>query len=146
MNTTTKFCVPLTVYYDKSCPMCATEMHVIQDLDWRGRLKLVDCSAPDFDDSAAAKEGVTREAMMTKLHARDPEGRWLIGAGRLRGGLRVGRADGQPRASGATAGCGRCSTGSIPRWRATASRCRGSALHRLVGALLRASRAAATTR
>jgi predicted DCC family thiol-disulfide oxidoreductase YuxK len=79
MNTTTKFCVPLTVYYDKSCPMCATEMHVIEALDWRGRLKLVDCSAPGFDDGAAAKEGVTREAMMTRLHARDPEGRWLTG-------------------------------------------------------------------
>jgi predicted DCC family thiol-disulfide oxidoreductase YuxK len=78
MNTTTKFCVPLTVYYDKSCPLCATEMQVIQDLDWRGRLKLVDCSAPDFDDISLAKEGVTREAMMTKLHARDPEGRWLV--------------------------------------------------------------------
>jgi predicted DCC family thiol-disulfide oxidoreductase YuxK len=79
MNAKKKFCVPLTVYYDESCPMCATEMHVIQGLDWRGRLKLVDCSAPGFDDSAAAKEGVTREAMMTRLHARDPEGRWLKG-------------------------------------------------------------------
>ena len=79
MNTTNKFCVPLTVYYDKSCPMCATEMEVIQQLDWRGRLKLVDCSAKDFDDSAAANEGVTGEAMMTRLHARDPEGRWLTG-------------------------------------------------------------------
>lgn len=79
MKTTNKFCVPLTVYYDKSCPMCATEMHVIEKLDWRGRLKLVDCSAPEFDAGAAAKEGVTREAMMTKLHARDPEGKWLTG-------------------------------------------------------------------
>jgi predicted DCC family thiol-disulfide oxidoreductase YuxK len=79
MNTTTKFCVPLTVYYDKSCPMCATEMRVIEGLDWRGRLKLVDCSAPEFDDAATAKEGITRGAMMTKLHARDPEGKWLTG-------------------------------------------------------------------
>lgn len=79
MNTTTRFCVPLTVYYDKSCPMCATEMHVIEELDWRGRLKLVDCSASGFDDSAPAKEGVTREAMMKRLHARDPEGKWLVG-------------------------------------------------------------------
>jgi predicted DCC family thiol-disulfide oxidoreductase YuxK len=79
MNTTNKFCVPLTVYYDKSCPMCATEMHVIRELDWRGRLQLVDCSAPDFADGEAEREGVTREAMMTKLHARDPEGRWLKG-------------------------------------------------------------------
>ena len=79
MKTTTRFCVPLTVYYDKSCPLCATEMHVLADLDWRGRLKLVDCSAPDFDDSAAAREGITREAMMTRLHVRDPEGKWLAG-------------------------------------------------------------------
>ena len=79
MNTTAKFCVPLTVYYDKSCPMCATEMHVIEELDWRGRLRLVDCSAPDFADGKAEREGVTREAMMTRLHARDPEGRWLKG-------------------------------------------------------------------
>jgi len=79
MNTTNKFCVPLTVYYDKSCPMCATEMHVIEGRDWRGRLQLVDCSAPDFADGEASREGVTRDAMMTKLHARDPEGRWLTG-------------------------------------------------------------------
>lgn len=79
MNTNTKFCVPLTVYYDKSCPLCSTEMDALCELDWRGRLKLVDCSAEGFDDSAVAKEGVTREAMMTRLHARDPEGRWLKG-------------------------------------------------------------------
>ena len=79
MDTISRFCVPLTVYYDKSCPMCATEMHILQDLDWRGRLRLVDCSEPGFDDPAAAQEGVTREAMMTRLHARDPEGRWLTG-------------------------------------------------------------------
>jgi predicted DCC family thiol-disulfide oxidoreductase YuxK len=79
MNTTNKFCVPLTVYYDKSCPMCATEMHVIQELDWRGRLQLVDCSAPGFKDGEAEREGVTREAMMTRLHVRDPEGKWLKG-------------------------------------------------------------------
>lgn len=78
MNTTTKFCVPLTVYYDKSCPLCATEMQVLEGLDWRGRLRLVDCSAPDFDDRIPAREGVTREAMMAKLHVRDPEGRWLV--------------------------------------------------------------------
>ncbi len=79
MNTLTKFCVPLTVYYDKSCPMCAEEMRVLEELDWRGRLRLVDCSAPEFDEAEAAKEGVTRAAMMTRLHARDPEGRWLTG-------------------------------------------------------------------
>jgi predicted DCC family thiol-disulfide oxidoreductase YuxK len=79
MKTNTRFCVPLTVYYDKSCPLCATEMQALRELDWRGRLKLVDCSAPEFDDRGTAEEGVTREAMMTRLHARDPQGRWLTG-------------------------------------------------------------------
>lgn len=79
MKTKTTFCVPLKVYYDKSCPLCATEMHALQELDWRGRLELVDCSAQDFGDGKAEREGVTRNAMMTKLHVRDPEGRWLKG-------------------------------------------------------------------
>jgi predicted DCC family thiol-disulfide oxidoreductase YuxK len=79
MNTHNKFCVPLTVYYDKSCPLCATEMEALQKMDWRGRLKLEDCSAPAFDDCAARAEGVSRDDMMTRLHARDPEGRWLKG-------------------------------------------------------------------
>ena len=79
MNTTKKFCVPLTVYYDKSCPLCATEMDALHELDWRGRLKLVDCSAAGFDDGTPACEGITRKAMMTRLHARDPQGKWLVG-------------------------------------------------------------------
>lgn len=79
MNTNNKFCVPLTVYYDKSCPMCATEMDVLAARDWRGRLKFEDCSAAAFDDSNAAEEGHPREAMMSQLHVRDPEGKWLTG-------------------------------------------------------------------
>jgi predicted DCC family thiol-disulfide oxidoreductase YuxK len=79
MKTRARFCVPLTVYYDKSCPMCATEMALLAERDWRGRLRLVDCSAPEFDDRAAAAEGHPRADMMARLHARDPEGRWLTG-------------------------------------------------------------------
>ena len=79
MNTTCKFCVPLTVYYDKSCPLCATEMHTLEGLDWRGRLEFVDCSPQDFEDRRAAGEGVTRADMMRRMHVRDPEGRWLVG-------------------------------------------------------------------
>jgi predicted DCC family thiol-disulfide oxidoreductase YuxK len=79
MKTSTKFCVPLKVYYDRSCPLCATEMHALRDLDWRGRLQLVDCSARDFKDGDAATDGVTRKAMMSRIHARDPEGKWLVG-------------------------------------------------------------------
>ena len=71
MNTADKPVLPLTVYYDKSCPLCATEIHALRDLDPKG-FRLVDCSAPDFVDPM-------REDMMTRMHARDAQGRWLTG-------------------------------------------------------------------
>ena len=70
---------PLTVFYDRSCPMCATEMHALRELDRHGRLQLVDCSAPEFDDAGLLAEGITREKLMTLIHARDAHGRWLVG-------------------------------------------------------------------
>jgi predicted DCC family thiol-disulfide oxidoreductase YuxK len=70
---------PLTVFYDASCPMCATEMQALRDRDRQGRLELVDCSAHDFDDAGLLAEGVTREKLMTLIHARDAHGRWLVG-------------------------------------------------------------------
>lgn len=77
MNASVRY--PLTVFYDASCPMCASEMHALRDLDTRGRIELVDCSAPSFRDTLLRKEGVTREALMELIHARDANGRWLIG-------------------------------------------------------------------
>jgi predicted DCC family thiol-disulfide oxidoreductase YuxK len=70
---------PLTVYYDASCPMCAGEMHSLKDLDAHGRIVLVDCSAPGFRDDALQADGISREAPMRLIHARDANGRWLIG-------------------------------------------------------------------
>lgn len=70
---------PLTVFYDASCPMCATEMHALRQRDCHGRLELVDCSAPDFDDTGFLAAGVHRQDLMTLIHAHDAYGRWLIG-------------------------------------------------------------------
>jgi predicted DCC family thiol-disulfide oxidoreductase YuxK len=70
---------PLTVYYDASCPMCVSELHALRDAEGKGGLQLVDCSASDFDDSAC--DGVTRDAMMARLHARDAGGQWLVAMG-----------------------------------------------------------------
>jgi predicted DCC family thiol-disulfide oxidoreductase YuxK len=70
---------PLTIYYDASCPMCASEIHALRDLDTLGRLHIRDCSAPDFCEDAILAEGVTRATLMGRIHARDADGRWLIG-------------------------------------------------------------------
>lgn len=70
---------PLTVYYDASCPLCSSEMHALKARDTHGVLELSDCSAATFDDAACAREGVTREMMMKRIHARAQDGRWLSG-------------------------------------------------------------------
>jgi len=65
----------ITVYYDKSCPLCETEMGALQA---RGAgMDLVDCSAPGFPEEGV--DGVKRERMMARMHARTPEGKWLVG-------------------------------------------------------------------
>jgi predicted DCC family thiol-disulfide oxidoreductase YuxK len=70
---------PLTIYYDAACPMCASEMHTLVSRDHARRLTLVDCSAPDFDEAACVREGVTRAMMLERIHARDAQGHWISG-------------------------------------------------------------------
>src|SRR5262245_45768749 len=70
---------PLTVFYDASCPMCASEMHAIKELDTKGRIVLVDCSPADFGDARLSEGGFCRTDAMTLIHARDADGRWLVG-------------------------------------------------------------------
>jgi len=69
----------LTVYYDASCPLCATEMLALQRLGGDLRLLLLDCSASDFDDVDIAAVGLTRAELMRCIHARDDRGNWLHG-------------------------------------------------------------------
>ncbi|MFN7276077.1 MAG: thiol-disulfide oxidoreductase DCC family protein [bacterium] len=71
--------MPLIVYYDASCELCASEIRMLAEGDRHGHLRLVDCSAPCFDDRAFKEDGVTREQMMAAIHARDVNGQWYRG-------------------------------------------------------------------
>lgn len=68
---------PLTVYYDASCPLCRAEIAALKSRDRDGKLLLIDCSAPDFDDIHAASAGLSHCDLMRAIHARDANGRWL---------------------------------------------------------------------
>jgi predicted DCC family thiol-disulfide oxidoreductase YuxK len=66
---------PLTMYYDHSCPLCRQEVDLLRGQNHENNLAFVDCSPTDF----SPVEGHSREAMMKLIHARDANGRWLIG-------------------------------------------------------------------
>lgn len=68
---------PITVYWDRSCPMCRTEIEALNLTDYG--FVLSDCSAPDFVDTDAAACGITREAMLEALHLQDVDGNWYSG-------------------------------------------------------------------
>jgi predicted DCC family thiol-disulfide oxidoreductase YuxK len=70
---------PLTIFYDASCPMCASEMLALHALTTGGELTLVDCSPQEFDAAAHGTGAPSRAAMLSRIHARDAEGRWLVG-------------------------------------------------------------------
>jgi predicted DCC family thiol-disulfide oxidoreductase YuxK len=70
---------PLTVFYDRSCPLCAEEMHALKARDRDGRLELVDCSTATFDDSGLVGDGIRRADLMERIHVRDRGGRWFVG-------------------------------------------------------------------
>ncbi len=70
---------PLTIYFDASCRLCNSEMQNIKVHDTKNQLLLIDCSAPEFDDTAFSALGITREHMMNRLHAQDADGHWLTG-------------------------------------------------------------------
>lgn len=80
---------PLTVFYDASCPMCASEMVALKARGAGSSLQLVDCSAPEFDHTVLSGIGITRADLMARLHARDAHGRWLVGLDALEAAYRA---------------------------------------------------------
>jgi len=70
---------PVTIFYDASCAMCASEMHALRHRAAPGVLEFVDCSASDFDETVLAGTTIARRDLMSLIHARDAHGRWLVG-------------------------------------------------------------------
>lgn len=68
--------LPLTLYVDANCPLCAREIRLLQRRADPERLHLVDISATEFD---ATTVGRSREQLGRTLHARSADGRWLTG-------------------------------------------------------------------
>lgn len=66
----------LTVYFDGACRLCRGEMALLMQRNAAGRLAFVDIAAPGFDP---APLGVRLDAMLSLIHARRSDGRWLIG-------------------------------------------------------------------
>lgn len=67
---------PLRLYYDGACPLCRREIDWLRRRASPERLVPIDLQAERFDDSALP---FTREALLTRLHAQDANGLWLIG-------------------------------------------------------------------
>ena len=70
---------PLTIYFDVSCALCNSEMQNIKAHDTGNQLILIDCSAPEFDDTQFHAEGIGQKQMMNCLHAQDADGQWIKG-------------------------------------------------------------------
>jgi predicted DCC family thiol-disulfide oxidoreductase YuxK len=71
--------LPLTIYFDASCPLCNSEIQNIKLHDRQAQLILVDCSAKNFDDRAFNTANITRANMMQALHVQDAQGEWVVG-------------------------------------------------------------------
>jgi predicted DCC family thiol-disulfide oxidoreductase YuxK len=70
---------PLTIYVDDACPLCHAEMSGLAARD-RGRcLRLLDCSVEGFRDVDSEAAGLDQDTLMHRIHARDADGRWLVG-------------------------------------------------------------------
>jgi predicted DCC family thiol-disulfide oxidoreductase YuxK len=67
----------LTLLIDGQCPLCQREAAFLQRLDaGRGRLAIVDITAPDFDP---ARYDASRDALLGKIHGVLADGRVVTG-------------------------------------------------------------------
>ncbi|MFI8740656.1 thiol-disulfide oxidoreductase DCC family protein [Stutzerimonas zhaodongensis] len=66
--------LPLTLYVDAACPLCAREIIWLRRHATQECLQLVDISTPGF-----VSEDRSLDQLRSKLHARSADGHWLTG-------------------------------------------------------------------
>ena len=64
------------VFYDGECPLCKREIRMLRGRDRRQRIRFTDIAAESFE---AFSLGVTREALMGRIHGRLPDGKLIQG-------------------------------------------------------------------
>ena len=62
-----------TLFYDGACPICSAEIDKLARLS-RGRIDLVDIHSMESDDCE-----VSPEQLLSRLHLKTAEGRWITG-------------------------------------------------------------------
>ena len=72
---------PLTLLYDKSCPICKLEMDNLNARNGQNLLRFIDVSDINFD---AAQVGIPKEEMMRSIHAIKSDGSIVTGVEVLR--------------------------------------------------------------
>lgn len=68
--------LPLTLFVDRACPLCAREIRWLERTANPARLLLVDVSATDFSCAGLGKD---LSQLRRRLHARSASGVWLTG-------------------------------------------------------------------
>lgn len=64
------------VFYDGDCPLCKKEIHLLQWLDRKKRIRFTDIAKPSFD---AESYGLTFQEFMDEIQGRLPSGEWITG-------------------------------------------------------------------
>lgn len=80
MKTSDHPTLPLSIYFDGSCRLCAAEMNNLRTVDDGEHLRFIDCAAPDFDDTSLRLQGIDRDKLMSAMHVQDAAGAWFTHA------------------------------------------------------------------
>lgn len=64
------------VFFDGDCPLCRREIAMLRRLDRRSAIRFTDIAQPGFDPASI---GLTRDALMARIHGRTSDGTLVEG-------------------------------------------------------------------